>query len=203
MSIPGYQDAITYALRRLETEVPAHFVYHDIWHTTQDVLPAVIRLGRLASLEDEAIQLLQVGAAFHDLGFIVNQVNHELTGARIAAQILPNYDFDSRRIERIMGLILATRLPQSPRNLMEQILADADLDVLGRDDFLERNELLRREMFANGHRLSTRAWTEEQLQFLRQHEYFTEAARSLRDAGKTRNIALLRARLEAAGQQTS
>jgi uncharacterized protein len=199
MSIPRYQEAIAYALKRLDDEVPPHFVYHNIWHTTEDVLPAVTQLGRLSGLEAETIQLLRVGAAFHDLGFIINQVNHELSGARIAAQILPKYGFDSRRIERIMGLIMATRLPQSPRNLEEQIVADADLDVLGREDFPARNELLRQEMAANGREIPVQAWYEEQLDFLRQHEYFTEAARELRDAGKAQNIALLRSRLEAAG----
>jgi uncharacterized protein len=86
---------------------------------------------------------------------------------------------------------MATRLPQTPRTALEEILADADLDVLGRDDFLPRNRALQAEVSALGRPVGDKPWLTGQTQFLQSHRYWTAAARSLRDRGKERNIDLL------------
>jgi hypothetical protein len=70
--------------------------------------------------------------------------------------------------------------------------------VLGRDDFLLKNGLLRRELAAGGIILSDVQWYTNQLRFIEQHQYFTETARCLRDAGKGRNIEAMRALLHRA-----
>jgi uncharacterized protein len=80
-------------------------------------------------------------------------------------------------------------LPQTPYNLLEEIMADADLDVLGREDYFVRNELLRREIAAYGRTVSDEEWRLEQIEFLKGHVYFTDAAKKLRQPGKERNIA--------------
>ena len=59
---------------------------------------------------------------------------------------------------------------------------------LGRDDFLEISKALWRERASLGIPHSWPEWLELQLLFLRSHQYFTEVARTLRDAGKQRNI---------------
>ena len=87
---------------------------------------------------------------------------------------------------------MATQLPQSPRTLLEQIVADADLDVLGREDLATRNQALRDELAASGTQISDEGWLASQLQLLESHHYWTAAARSLRDAGKQRNLEMLR-----------
>jgi uncharacterized protein len=95
-------------------------------------------------------------------------------------------------------MIMATRLPQTPHTLLERILADADLDVCGRDDFLVLNHCLRAELAALGSASSDREWFSGQLSFLRAHQYWTAAARASRDQGKHMNIAALERLLLAA-----
>ncbi len=191
---PDYAGALTRALERLRTELSPDLLYHSLWHTQSDVMPAALHLAQLQdSLEEEDIRLLEAAAAYHDLGFVEQAENHELIGARIVAQTLPDFGFGSRQIERIMGMIIATRLPQSPRNLLEQILADADLDVLGREDFFARNEALRQESARLGRPFSKQEWNQLQFNFLQQHSYFTPAAHTLRDAGKQTHLAELTA----------
>ena len=95
-----------------------------------------------------------------------------------------------------MGMIMATRLPQSPRTLLEEIIADADLDVLGRSDFFSRNEALRQELANRGQEIGRKQWAEGQLAFLISHAYFTPAAKMLRDEMKQRHIAELRKMLD-------
>ena len=196
---PDYAGAITYAVGRLRAELSPDLVYHSAWHTEHDVMPSALRLAQLTDhVGEEEVRLLEVAAAFHDLGFVEQAQDHELIGVRIVAQTLPDLAFSSRQIECIMGMILATRLPQSPRTLLERILADADLDVLGREDFFPRNAALLQESIHLGRPFTQEEWNRQQLNFLRQHTYFTAAARALRDAGKQQHIAQLEQELHRA-----
>jgi hypothetical protein len=88
-------------------------------------------------------------------------------------------------------MIFATRMPQSPRTPLEQLLADADLDVLGRTDFLARNHDLRTELASCGVQVDDAAWYAEQISFLQSHHYWTAAMRQLRDQQKRQNIIAL------------
>jgi len=188
---PDTSRAIAYAIDRLHRELPAVLTYHNAAHTELDVLPAARRLGQLTGLSPDELGLLEVGAAFHDLGHVVQSPGHEAIGVDIATEILPRYGFTPPDIQRVASLILATRMPQSPNSQLEQLLADADLDSLGREDFLETSKALWQERTALGFTHRWPEWLELQLLFLRSHRYFTEAARQLRENGKQRNIALL------------
>lgn len=191
MAQPEYRGAIAYAINYLREELPPIMYYHNLWHTEEGVMPAAVRLGQLSGCNEDEIALLELGAAFHDLGMAQRQIGHEIIAARIAAQALPEFGIPSEQIETIMGMILATRLPQTPRTFLEQIVADADLDVLGREDFFSRGEMLRQEQIALGMELPWLEWQASQLSFLKQHTYFTPAAKSLRDASKQEHIAIL------------
>lgn len=193
---PDHKQAIAYAFNRLRGELSPKFTYHTFWHTHGDVLPGCQRIAHQMGVTEEEINLLEVGAAFHDIGFVEDYVNHELIGARIAAQTLPNFGFSEREITAVMGMIMATRLPQAPRNLLEEILADADLGVLGRDDFFVRNDYLRQEWENFRGKVHTRKWNEAQLAFLENHTYFTSEARMFGDAMKQQHIAVLKGKLQ-------
>lgn len=185
---PDYSGAVSYALRRLHAELPERLYYHSALHTETDVLPAVVRLARMSNVSESDLHLLEVAAAFHDLGQIVTSLGHEQIGVDIIVEVLPRYGFSAQDIERVTGMILATRLPQSPQNEEQALLADADLDSLGREDFLETSVALWKERSACGMDIPWHAWLENQLRFLQSHRYFTPAARVLRDEGKRSNI---------------
>lgn len=196
MSEPDYTQAINYAFEQLATNLSPDLTYHSLWHTKEDVVPSCIRLSGLAGISDEEIQLLEVAGAYHDIGFIEQYATHELTSARIVAQVLPGYGFSGRAIDTILGMIMATRLPQSPRNLLEEIIADADLDVLGRGDFMSRNAALRQELLNKGREIGLKPWYEGQVAFLKNHEYFTPTAKMLRGKRKQENLEMLEEILE-------
>jgi len=188
---PDYTGAIAYALNRLRTELPAQLHYHNVMHTEGDVLPAVVRLARLSNVAEPDLHLLEVGAAFHDLGQIRTNLGHELIGIEIMSGVLPGLGFNPAEIERVSGMILATRMPQTPLNEEQKLLVDADLDSLGREDFFETSKALWQERALFGLVIPWDTWLKNQLNFLRTHRYFTPAARALRDEGKHRNIELL------------
>lgn len=196
-----YDAAARYALGRLERELDPRLRYHSLAHTRDDVLPAAERLAGLTGLDGEGQLLLRTAALFHDLGFVIGRTEHEATGAAIAAGALPAFGYTPAQVAQVSAIIQATRLPQSPQTLLEQLLADADLDLLGRPDFLTRNSELRAELRAFGTTLTNRAWFRDQAAFLGDHHYWTAAARAIRDAGKAKNLALLLEQLATASDE--
>lgn len=202
MPPPNYDAAIAYALEQLREGLSPGLIYHSVSHTQQDVMPAARRLAEMSGLSDGEIHLVEVAAAYHDLGFTETYYDHEEASARQARKALPRFGFTPAQIEQITDMILATRLPQSPGNLLEMILADADLDILGREDFFERNEILRVEMARFNQGYDRREWLQMQLVFLQNHCYYTSAARSLRGRTKEQNLALLEAMVREDQAQT-
>jgi predicted metal-dependent HD superfamily phosphohydrolase len=196
MGNPDFTGAINFAISRLEKELSAEFLYHTCAHTRDDVLVAVRKFAGLSPISEEEMHLVEVAAAFHDLGFIYQINGHEQRGAEVAGEELPRFGLSAQQIELIYNMIMATRLPQNPKNLLEELLADADLDVLGRDDFLVRNDLLRQETARLGKAFTDEQWYGSQLKFLESHHYFSEAARSVRSEGKKINISLLKHKLK-------
>jgi uncharacterized protein len=190
-----YEHARQYAIERLTHELAGELTYHSIWHTCDDVVLAVERLAQRSGVVGDQLLLLRTAAYYHDIGFIEQRDGHEAVGVRIAAAILPQYGYTPNDVQIVSAAILATRLPQSPRTLLEQLLADADLDVLGRDDFLQRNDALRTELAFYGADVSDAAWYRGQIQFLSQHHYWTTAAIELRNPGKQHNLSVLQALL--------
>ena len=188
MPTPDYERARQHAFVRLRRELHPSLLYHSFQHTSADVLPATERLAAIEQIAGDDLLLLRTAACYHDIGFVVQRDMHEAAGARIARATLPEFGYQPAQIEAIHGMIMATQLPQSPHTLLEQILADADLDSLGREDFLPRSLALRDELVAFGASITKAEWYARQLAFLQGHRYFTPAARALRDAQKQRNI---------------
>jgi uncharacterized protein len=196
MDRQNFEKAKQYALQRLESELSPGLFYHDLMHTTNDVVPATEKLAKGEDIKGKSLDLLLTAAWFHDLGFIEVRTGHEVIGARIASEVLPGLGFSNEQIQTVRNIIIATVLPQSPQTILDQIMADADLDVLGRDDFMLRNANLRRELAFFGQEFTDLQWFSDQLRFLETHTYFTASARALRDAGQAKNVAALKKKLE-------
>lgn len=203
----NFDMAAEFARRRLDTRLPVYLYYHSAVHTGQDVIPAAKRLAKLEGVEGDDLLLLLTGAWFHDLGFIhingdtaaeykLRVSEHEEASIAIARQVLPDFGYSPGEVEVVSGIIQATKLPQTPHNLLEEMMADSDLDSLGRPDFWKVSFRLQAELTAFCMPTDEKTWYERQLKFLRSHTYFTDAAIKLRQPGKQKNIKELEKRLE-------
>lgn len=190
--MPDVDAAVEYALHRLSSELTPDLHYHSLAHTQHFVVPACEQLAALEGVDSESLALLKTAAWFHDIGFVKQRADHEIVGVRIAAVSLPNFGYTPDQIEQVGGMIMATRLPQSPRNLLEQLLADGDLAVLGHAAFFACNEALRRELAFNGSLFTDQEWYSAQYKFLTEHQYFTNAARQLYGEQKARYMARMK-----------
>lgn len=196
MTEPDFEGARAYALARLATELPEAVTYHSLQHTRDDVVPAAERLAHAEGVNGEDLLLLRTAAYFHDLGFVVRREEHELAGVEIATQVLPSFGYTPEQIEKIRRMIMATRIPQSPTTLPEQILADADLDTLGSEHFWKQSAKLRAENEAFDGPISDVRWYATQVAFIENHRYWTASARALREPRKQEHLAQLRKLLE-------
>jgi uncharacterized protein len=191
--------AADYVRDRLRRDLPQGLCYHGYGHTAEDVVPAARRLAAAQHLDGEDVHLLLTAAWFHDLGFIETRAGHEAVSIRMASEVLPGFGYSAQQVQAVCNIIGATIMPQSPTTLPGQLLADADLDVLGREDFFTRNQDLRDELAFFGAPSTDEEWCLRQLAFLEGHTYFTEVARALRDAGKARNAAVVKRKLREIG----
>ena len=147
--------------------------------------------------DEEESLLLCTAALYHDTGYLEQYFRNELIAVRVAQETLPGFGYSPEQIESIGEIIMATRMPQAPDSCLQELMCDADLDSLGREDFLLTSHNLRQELMSHGIEMILSDWYKEQLEFLQTHSYFTPAAQSLRNDGKEDNIQRLEQCLEA------
>lgn len=170
-------------LEQMQRDLPKNLYYHNLKHTT-DAIYRVTDIGIKEKVSEEDLLLLRCAALFHDSGFMASYDNNEEIGARLAHQTLAKYNFSREQIEIVKGIINATKVPQNPHTLLEEIMCDADLDYLGRPDFIPISQNLFRELFERGKIDSIEQWNKMQYKFITQHHYFTETAKRSGEPGK-------------------
>lgn len=184
-----------YVQHTLQRSLSPTLYYHGLHHTL-DVVAATLRIAKAEGITDEyALALLETAAWYHDIGFIVTYKGHEDESCRIATVTLPKFGYSPDAIAQICGMIQATKIPQNPQNLFEQIIADADLDYLGRDDFEPiatslYEELREREMISDKN-----SWNKIQVSFLANHHFHTQTAKHTRNDMKESNLHRIKERL--------
>lgn len=174
-------------LDKLEKELPHYLYYHNVKHTV-DVVTEVELIGWGEGVTDEEILLLKTAALFHDAGHITAYDNHEYYGTLLAKDYLPKYDYSAEQIDRICELIMATKMPPKPKNLLERIICDSDLDYLGRSDFIPVSNTLYSELKELNKIGTLNDWNKIQLNFISGHQYFTKTAQNLREVNKQKQI---------------
>lgn len=169
MDLHGAKD---FVLAKLERELPGDRTYHSCAHTW-DVYLTSIDIALKEGVTGDDLLLLKTAALFHDVGFTEQELEHEEASCRIARRYLPEFGYAPQQVEHICRMIMATKIPQSPRDKLSRILCDADLDYLGRDDFFKIGAKLFEEFKVYRVVETEREWNELQLRFLGKHRFHT------------------------------
>ena len=98
-------------------------------------------------------------------------------------------------IEKICELILATKVPHNPKNKLSEIICDADLDYLGRDDYYPISQNVYTEFKNFGIVKNEAEWVKLQIKFLESHRYFTNTAINSRQSKKEEHLKKLKSNL--------
>lgn len=176
-------DLEEFVLDKLEKGLPKNLYYHNLKHTV-DVYTQVELIGRAEGLCEEDLLLVRTAAILHDAGHLIDYDYHEEMGVKLAKEILPKYQYSQGQIDIISNIIMATKMPPKPQTLMERIICDADLDYLGRTDFLPVSNNLYKELHEHGSINSLTEWNNLQVKFIEKHQYFTNTAQKLRNVNK-------------------
>jgi len=183
----GYNKLRKKSWHLLQSELPGELYYHSILHTVSS-LKICEEYIRYFDIDRYDAKLLRIGVLLHDIGFTVSLDHHELEGAKIANELMIELEFTKSDIKVVTQLILATELPQKPKNLLERIICDVDLDYLGRKDFYEISDLLYQELLEKSQFFDKTQWNRIQIEFLENHTYHTEYAKKRRQGLKEQRI---------------
>ncbi len=178
-------------LSYMREELPDYLTYHSIDHTigVANVCNAYIKFY---DIDDQSAKLIRIAAIAHDLGFVASQKNHEERSIVEIRPLLENI-LDVSEIETVNGMIRATKVPQQPQTFFEEILADADLDYLGRDDYDVLSHGLYKELVHYEVIKNDKEWLNLQINFLENHQYHTSYAKEHRSAKKLEKLEKLKA----------
>jgi predicted metal-dependent HD superfamily phosphohydrolase len=172
-----------------EQEGHDKLLYHNLAHT-QEVVKAAKQIADYYQLNGQDYFTVSAAAWFHDTGYLYGVTKgHEEKGAELAAAYLTGKGCDGKVIEQVQACIKATRLPQSPAGLLEQIVCDADLFHLGTESYSEKSKLLRQEIeLLSGEKQSGSQWRTGTINFLQSHHYHTTYAQVLLNSTKLQTI---------------
>ncbi|HRH68303.1 MAG TPA: polyphosphate kinase 1 [Flavobacteriales bacterium] len=174
--------------------MPKAMYFHDLEHTLT-VTRTAKAIGQAMKLNAQELALLEVAALFHDTGYALAYAGHEEKSAALAGAFLRKAKASETDIARVHGLIMATRLSATPRGSLQQVLRDADSAKAGQADFIEKSELLRKELeTALGKKINAPAWLAQNLAYLEKHTFFTRYARERYSKQKHINLRALQQR---------
>lgn len=172
-----------FVITLLKNNLPESYYYHCPEHTLY-VAEKAAEIGIQEQCTPVEIDLLRTGALWHDTGFINTYNNHEEEGCALARRYLPGYGYTADDIDKVCGMIMATKIPQAPRNKLEEIIADADLEYLGTHTAGVTSENLYRELLFLNPTLTYVEWNQTQISFIQSHHYFTNFCKINREPSK-------------------
>jgi predicted metal-dependent HD superfamily phosphohydrolase len=185
---PLLEQVKQYVISYFDVHHDPDLIYHNLRHT-KDVVAAATQIANHYQLSDEDFFVVISAAWFHDTGYFTDKKDHESKSVGLATHFLKQHKVDQPVIDMVAGCILATKMPQSPADLLQQIICDADLFHLGTDDFRDKNKLLRKEMEAiKKHDIDKDEWRGYNIEFLQGHEYYTDYCRLLLNDQKQKNL---------------
>jgi len=183
--------ASDFVFELFKNKLPSHYIYHNYRHT-EEVAEAARKIAGKMNLSEEDTEIVTLAAWFHDTGFIERSQNHEDASIEIAKKFLSEHNYSNEKTEKIIGCINATRYPQSPKNILEEIIADADLFHIGTKDYNGRSDLLRIEWEKAANKNYTDLeWLKINTDFLAGHKFYTRYAKKTLDESKAETLVKL------------
>ena len=165
-----------------------------------DVCTQVELHGVQESVSTEELLLLRPQVLIHDGLSVLFFQTLQQKCLKMVYEVLSDYQYSKDQIILLAPLILATRMPVHPHDLLEEIMCDADLDYLGRVDYIPVAAKLYQELKERGLVGELADWVNMQIKFMESHQYYTATARQMREANKLEQLSKLKAwRSEALG----
>jgi predicted metal-dependent HD superfamily phosphohydrolase len=193
------EDAGRFVSHFMDEQRAKNLTYHGIEHT-KSVVGSAVQIANHYQLNDVDFFVVVIAAWFHDSGYFNGPaIDHEERGVVLATEFMQQKHVDAAVQASVGRCILATKMPQNPTGLLEEIVCDADLFHLGTDEFSRNNKLLHKEIeTVHNKHISKDDWRKQTLILLEQHHYFTDYCRLLLTDKKQENVERIRRKLQPA-----
>ena len=181
-------DAEQYVRSFFEQQISPDYVFHNFPHS-EAVAESVREIGQGYQLSERELTILQLAAWFHDLGYDKGPANHEDRSAKYVTDFLTKHQFPEEDVQKVISCIYATKVPQHPDNLLEEVICDADMSHLGKESYWDRCGRIRQELLVTQQMImSEQEWVDFELNFMLQHRYHTPVANDLYNDRKQKHI---------------
>jgi len=181
-----------YVTNLLIDELSTDLLFHNLHHTI-NVVRGVRAIATYLGLTNEERELLLLAAWFHDSGLTKVYEGHEVESQKLAKAFLEKAAYPNEKLSEVLACIAATKMPQSPKNILEQVICDADLYHLSLTEYYHLQKMLLAEWRVVLHKRCTDVeWAIENLAFLEEHQYWTTYGQQVLQKRKEWNIAKCR-----------
>lgn len=185
------QEASNYIAKLIDEKLSDKIEFHTFNHARYVAESAEI-IGRESGLSNDDLNIVIISAWFHDIGYIIDPKNHEEESVKIATDFLTAKGIDESIITLVKNCIMATRIPQTPKDLISQVLCDADLMHLSEESYFEPINRMRKEWInLSGKKFNKLKFHRLSVKFFKKHNYCTEFAKKELQPKKEKNLQLL------------
>jgi HD superfamily phosphodiesterase len=180
----------------LAEKLPENFIYHNFNHALLVKKYAEI-IGAHADLPADEMNILRICALFHDVGYINSFEQYNEESIVIASAFLAEHEVDQKTTDHISEIIRATKLPQSPKDKIAEVLCDADMMYIAAESAIEQFDLLYDESAMQKPKFEKRpVYEKKYIDFFATHTYFTEYGRTILQPQKEVTVKRISGRMQ-------
>jgi len=172
------------------SELPAYLHFHHLDYAKK-IYDQSFLLCRSEEIEQEDRLLIRTAALMLFTGLTQAYQNFENRSSVLTREILPEFGYSETQIDHISNLILATKMPFEPSSKLDTILIDARMEYLGWPDYTDQIKRLYQELKEAGSKINGQQFKKHQLELLYKFEFYTLAAKRLREVPGADQMAIL------------
>src|SRR6478672_7485658 len=87
-----------FIIDKLTEFIPKQLYFHNLSHT-KDVVKAVKEIGKMQKLKEEELEMIEIAAWFHDVGYCYTYQGHEEQSKAVAKDFLNKENYPLKKIE--------------------------------------------------------------------------------------------------------
>ena len=192
-----------YVTGLFEEKQSPDLIFHNLEHT-KEVVKHTLKIASHYKISDREMFILIAAAWFHDSGYLFSEPSkHEATGCQVMNTFMKDFIDDDTLNDEIHACVMVTKFPREPKNLLQEIICDADTYHFGTKKFKETNQKMCEELKLRNGTLDLVKFREDTIQLLKTHVYFTSYCKDHLDEGKRKNIKWLEKKEEHTATETS
>ena len=149
-------------------------MYHSYDYSSA-IVDKISAIGNSGSFSSETIEVAQLAAWFHCIGFLKDYLHHHNQNIFAAEEFLNEQKYPASKKAKVLSTLNVLKMGADVETIEQQLLMDAKASMDSTDQFFQRGPLLRveRELMLN-QTMSHSEWAQVQLQQLMNSHFYTD-----------------------------